>query len=570
MTVCARVGEHCKCPALFANTAWRTVTSPSFRAIMLTEKEAGGTPPKIRRNGKYRKMEKRQNPELSIVAMFGCSRSSFALTCRLVAGLLLWLGLSAGGCTYVAEQPEVAPERYAPLTAQKQWTPSPKTAGEYAVSAVSHISPKGTISTPAVQTGGGYDLPTLVDMALIHNPSTRTAWEAARAAAARYGSSRASYYPVIGVDSPSGYSKLFFESPGHADVIKQWQSAPTVEMTYMLLDFGRREAGADLARNRLIAADFAFDRRLQDVVFNVERAFYALDAAHGAVTAARRNLDLALTDLNAVTDRLNNGLATEPELLLARERVAQSRFDLANAQLLVREGQANLAVAIGVSANTPLAIQTLDRRSPPSSLGVAVDTLIAQTIKDRPDLSARVAEIRAAEASRRQAAAQWYPTVSFSANYGENFWSYTFNGPPTIATLQPQYSALMNIHWDAFTGLKRLNDDRAAEAEVAAAHSSLESAELEAIAEVWRAYYEFQSSVEKYAYGQALLAAAQEAYNANLETYRQGLSTIVELLTAQRDLANARYILIQSKADLLTANAAVIYAAGGISASGSH
>ena len=75
--------------------------------------------------------------------------------------------------------------------------------------------------------------------------------------------------------------------------------------------------------------------------------------------------------------------------------------------------------------------------------------------------------------------------------------------------------------------------------------------------EVWRAYYELDSTKEKYAAAEALLTASQEAYAANLDTYRQGLSTIVELLAAERDLANARFVLIQSTADLLTASAAV-------------
>jgi outer membrane protein TolC len=68
----------------------------------------------------------------------------------------------------------------------------------------------------------------------------------------------------------------------------------------------------------------------------------------------------------------------------------------------------------------------------------------------------------------------------------------------------------------------------------------------------------------KCSYGQALVTAAQEAYDADIETYRQGLSTILELLTAQRDLVNARYTLIQSRADLLTSYAAVAYAAGAL------
>ena len=58
------------------------------------------------------------------------------------------------------------------------------------------------------------------------------------------------------------------------------------------------------------------------------------------------------------------------------------------------------------------------------------------------------------------------------------------------------------------------------------------------------------------------LAASQEAYDANLKTYGVGLSDIVELLTAERDLATARYTLIQSRADLLTTAARVAYAAG--------
>jgi outer membrane protein TolC len=83
---------------------------------------------------------------------------------------------------------------------------------------------------------------------------------------------------------------------------------------------------------------------------------------------------------------------------------------------------------------------------------------------------------------------------------------------------------------------------------------------------VWRAYYEFVSTQKKYDYAQALLTASQESYAANLDTYTQGLSTIVELLTAERDLANARFTLIQSTADLLTVSAAVAYAMGAIEA----
>jgi hypothetical protein len=43
------------------------------------------------------------------------------------------------------------------------------------------------------------------------------------------------------------------------------------------------------------------------------------------VIAAEQNLKLAETVLDAVRQRVDLGLATEPQLLLAREQVAQSR-----------------------------------------------------------------------------------------------------------------------------------------------------------------------------------------------------------------------------------------------------
>ncbi len=109
-----------------------------------------------------------------------------------------------------------------------------------------------------------------------------------------------------------------------------------------------------------------------------------------------------------------------------------------------------------------------------------------------------------------------------------------------------------------------MNTVRQAEAQREEAGSALKSIEISAIAEVWRAYYEFEASLKKYDYARALLAASHEAYDANLDTYRQGLVTIVDLLTAERDLASARYTMIQSTADLLTSSAAVAYAVGAV------
>ncbi len=497
--------------------------------------------------------------------------SHFKRALRFGIGVGVLAGLA--GCARLAEQPEVNPDRWAPPSGDRIWTPSPASASDYRMPSDLRLPPgvatpalmRPSGQEPALKQGQSYDLPALLDLALRVNPDTRFAWESARQAAASFGAARAPYYPLVSANSANGYTRTLFPLPGgQLAQFKYWQAEPLVQITYTLLDFGRRSSSAEAARQALAAANFSFDRRIQDVVFGVQRAYYALCAAKAAVTAARQNLELAQSDFDAVQQRLNLGLATQPALLLARERVAQSQYDVANAELMVHDAQAGLAAAIGISADEPMEVASLETVAVPAALDGQVDELIAATIRQRPDLAAKVAGLRASQARVALAKAAWYPTVGLTANYGQLIWQYTFLGPPNTWANQPQYSALVTLQWDVFTGLRRLNDVRAAEAEDAATRAGVKSAEIGAIAEMWRAYYEFQSSQKKYSYGQALVAAAQEAYDANSETYRQGLSTIVELLTAQRDLANARYTLIQSRADLLTSYAAVAYAAGAL------
>jgi outer membrane protein TolC len=480
-----------------------------------------------------------------------------------MAMALIAIASAITGCSYVAEQPEVNPERFAPPSVESEWRPaSASVTSAYGPAAKSFEVQ--TTPSASVRQNGPYEMPGLIDLALRNNPDTRRIWQAARAAAANYGISKAPYYPVVSAEASTGYSRTLLELPTNTAILRQWQITPMAELTYTLLDFGRRSASAEAARQQLAAANFGFNRALQDVVFNVQRSFYALAASKAAVIAAERNFDLAKTDDEAVAQRVNLGLATQPALLLSRQGVAQSEYDLANARLMVREAQANLAVAVGVPANDALDVESLNRQSVPRTLGSEVEALIDSAVRSRPDLAAQTATLRGTQANVERAKAEFMPTIGIDGYYGNQTWGYTLGSPFTQKSSQPQYGALLTLKWDIFTGFSRVNTVRQAEAQREEAGSALKSIEISAIAEVWRAYYEFEAAQKKYDYARALLAASEEAYDANLDTYRQGLVTIVDLLTAERDLASARYTMIQSTADLLTSSAAVAYAVGAV------
>jgi outer membrane protein len=464
------------------------------------------------------------------------------------------------GCSQYADKLEVNPRAWAPPTVEREWSPPP--AARKLVGSAAEVAALSDL--PASDRNRALGLNDLIAFALAKNPSTRRAWTSAQAAAAAAGKARAPYYPVLSFNSFNGYQRLVDLVPVHWGILKTWQSRNLLSLDYDLIDFGRRDAQAASAMDRLIAANLLFNRRVQEVVFDVERGYYRLDAARASVIASEATLKLATTDRTSADRRQQTGLATQPEVLLARQREAQAEYDLENARLDVSLAQADLALALGVRADRAPEIESLRDQPLPPSLGADVEQLINDAIRERPDLTAKVSALRARQADVALARASLYPTVGFSSFYGEQAFTYRLSAPPTptFTAMAPEYAFGIHLKWQLFTGFSRINSIKEAEAERDAAHADLNSAELEVAANVWRAYFSYLTARRKYDYAEALLAASQSSYDSNFKSYGHGLATIVDLLSAERELAAARYAIIQSKAEVLVFAAAVTFATG--------
>jgi outer membrane protein len=463
------------------------------------------------------------------------------------------------GCSQYADKPEVNPRAWAPPTAEREW--SPPVGARKLVGSAAEVAALSDL--PASDRNCRLGLDDLIAFALAENPSTRRAWESAQAAAAAAGKARATYYPILSFHSINSYQRLVDLVPNHWGILKTWQSHNLLSLDYDLIDFGRRDARAASAMDRLIAANLLFNRQVQEVVFNVERGYYRLDAARASVRAADATLKLATTDRTSAERRKQTGLATQPEVLLARQREAQAEYDLENARLDVSLAQADLALALGVRADRAPEVEPLRAQALPPSLGGDVERLIDDALRERPDLAAKVSALRARQADVALARASLYPTVGLSSFYGEEAFTYRLSAPRTLTftAMAPEYAVGIHLRWQLFTGFSRINSIKEAEAERDAAHEDLKDAELKVAANVWRAYFTYLTARRKYDYAQALLAASQ-SYDSNFKSYGHGLATIVDLLSAERELAGARYAIIQSKAEVLLSAAAITFATG--------
>ena len=416
-----------------------------------------------------------------------------------------------------------------------------------------------------------YELTELVDLAERLNPETRVAWEHARQAALAVGLVESEYWPILSLSALGGYHSEAFAAPkdvapsGYFRVDLE-QVRPTLALRWLLLDFGRRGGALDAAKERLLAANLGFNRKHQEIVYRVQRAFIALTSLEARIAVAQSAVDSARAVRDAAESRLRNGLATLPEVALARQQEAQAAFDLEEVSARERDAQVKLADSIGVAPITPIQVSDVSALPAPAALEESVERVIDRAFEQRPDLIARVAALRSKEAEVRQARAAYYPTLSLVGDLGVLTGRHQVTGGhlPTgwFGATQPGYGLGVAIQWNLFNGGATRRRVELAEAERRAAESEVTEARDRAVSEVWTAYTDVKLAVRRLDTAAALVEASQQSYEATLGSYRQGLETLTNLLVARRELSHARFVDLDTRLQLFDASAALAFSTG--------
>jgi outer membrane protein TolC len=113
-----------------------------------------------------------------------------------------------------------------------------------------------------------------------------------------------------------------------------------------------------------------------------------------------------------------------------------------------------------------------------------------------------------------------------------------------------------------FTGFSRQYDIAAARARADAATAQADVLREQVTTQVFTSYYSLQTAGQRVTTADALLASAQQSEQVAAGRYREGVGSIIDLLTAQTALANARAQQVQSRWQWYTALAELAHDSG--------
>lgn len=420
-----------------------------------------------------------------------------------------------------------------------------------------------------------YRLEELLDIAETNNPQTRIAWEAAKQAADRLGIARSDYFPHLAALALSGDQRVIepFPKPLAARgyyLIELPVLESGVEMNYNVFDFGRRSARVEASKAIRLAKAAGFQRVNQDVAFRVVTDYFNLITAQERLEASRQIVKTAQTTQDAAEAQLANGRSTLPDVLNARAASAQAAYDLQASIGAVDTARVVLRETLGVEPSDEIVVEQPAGQPLPAEVVESTANLVNAAMQQRPDLKAIFEKLQAASAEVKGARSEYMPAIHLAASGAQQSLWPSVNahegafGNPLGHANEAVWGVGMSVRWTLFDGGARENALRLANSQRREAEDEMREKQDAIGREVWTAYVQFRTSVRQHEAAETLLTSASTSYDASLDAYRYGVKNLVDLVSAENQLAQARLAVVQSRSSVRVNAANLDYATGNL------
>lgn len=379
-----------------------------------------------------------------------------------------------------------------------------------------------TLAAPGV--GRGDDLWDIYQIALEHDATYRAASHEYEGAKLRLPLAKAALNPSLALTGSAGWARSDSTGSSVTDDESQLDLKATLPLYDPTL---RREV--DQAEFEVERARVQFEQSRNELILRVADRYFQLLAARANADVARRQKVAIQRQLDLASERLNVGLGTRTDLYDAEARLQQAVADEIQANNAIDNAVQALKQVIGT---TPEALTPLDKDAPlqppvPNSAEVWVERALTHNLALRAadfDLQIADAEIE------KQNAARW-PTIGLSANQRRrNSTDGVVNSTTFGATL----------NWPLRLDKAIQHKTKQAALQYNAAEQSREALKRQVEADTISAYLAVVSGISQVTALSEAVRAGDNAVQAKDEGFRAGLTTNLDVLDAQRDLARSR------------------------------
>jgi NodT family efflux transporter outer membrane factor (OMF) lipoprotein len=290
----------------------------------------------------------------------------------------------------------------------------------------------------------------------------------------------------------------------------------------------------------------------------VASAYVEVRGAQALLASQQENVASAQSSLDLTQRQARQGLATQLDVDQAATQLGDNVSRLPGYQKQAQQAINTLSVLVGQPPGTLDSLLGPSASMPdvPSVIGIGVP---AELARRRPDIREAEAQLHATTAGVGVATASFYPDISLTGNVGLRAIdaSYLTNWASLFYAFGPSVSLPI------FQGGRLTANLRLARAQEAAAALQYRGTVLNALREVENALVAYRADRAARDSIAGTIRSGEQALYLSRDAYKNGLSSFLQVLDAERTLVASRQQLIQADITLTDDVIALYNALGG-------
>jgi TolC family type I secretion outer membrane protein len=391
----------------------------------------------------------------------------------------------------------------------------------------------------------------LIKIGICNNPSLNSDYMIINENKEKLKASKSEYFPKI--DLSTSFNKQASKNQDEHTTERDPYNI-NVGLSMLLYDFGGRSARIDNFKSYLANASFSYNVALQNLILSIHTAYFQLLGAKEDLISAKANEKMYKKSYDEASRKYEVGLVALNDKLQTQTSYEQSKLKVIEMENAVKQYEGNLAMILNLPPQTVFML-----KEPPKDRDLialededTLDEIIEHAVKERKEVKAQEENINIANTSLQELRSSRYGAFNLSAQSGyNNSWNndYSYKRDNLIG---------INYSIPLFSGFNTTHKISAAKYKREQERYALDDIKSKIKNEVWSAYHDYQTSLKSYEVSKNLLKSAKENERVAFKSYEIGQTDIINLLTAESQLADARDTVVNAFYSVLI-NKATLY-----------
>lgn len=386
-------------------------------------------------------------------------------------------------------------------------------------------------------------LDSLINIAVMRNPSVLSALENIKRAKAVWRQAQSNLLPQVGLQA--GWQRA--KSSGNTAQTFYRESydgyfSGAVSVSWQADVFGAVYMRSKAQKRLFQATEEEYRAVMVSLCANVATTYFSIKESIARLAVLRNNVASQKEIINIVTSRYNSGLASKLDVAQSKSVYYNTLAQIPAMEATITAYRNSMAVLLGCYPSDmgtwPGNDGTLPSYIEAIALGIPANLLLR-----RPDLREAEKSVEAYAALLGASRRDWFPTFYINGTIG--YAAQELKELPHARSLTWEIAPTMR--WTIFNGGERINATREAKANLEQSILSFNSKVLTAMQEVESAMSEYSNSIAQIVAIREAVNQSNETLTLSVELYKQGLSPFQNVLDAQRTLLSYEDYLVQAR-----------------------